>query len=165
MMGSIQDMCLANTAELPIVRGKRILLVDDQDPVRDAITLLLSLDQHVVVQADNGFDALALYTPSGFDLVITDYEMPRMKGDELAFRVKENCPSQPIIMVTAYAERLVDRGAPVDALLDKPFQLRDLRQLISRLISERDRTLSHNGQALRPPAFLGAQNDQQPFNR
>lgn len=113
---------------------KRILLVDDQRPVRDAINLLLGLDGHTVVGAASGAEALALFKPGQFDLVITDFEMPQMKGNELATRIKQVSPSQPILMVSAYAERLGDAGSPVDAVLSKPFQLEDLRRAMAELL-------------------------------
>ncbi len=113
---------------------KRILLVDDQRPVRDAVNLLLGLDGHAVVGAASGAEALALFKPGHFDLVITDFEMPQMRGDELATRIKQVSPSQPILMITAYAERLGDAGNPVDAVLNKPFQLEDLRRAIVELL-------------------------------
>ena len=114
---------------------KRILLVDDQQPVREAIRLLLGLDEHKVVEASSGAEALELFRRDCFDLVITDFEMPRMKGNELATRIKQLVPAQPIIMITAYAEQLGDSNNPVDAILTKPFQLDDLRQAMARLLS------------------------------
>jgi CheY-like chemotaxis protein len=113
---------------------KRILLVDDQRPVRDAINLLLGLDEHTVVGATNGVEALALFKGDHFDLVITDFEMPQMKGNELATRIKQISPSQPILMITAYAERLDNADNPVDAVLNKPFQLEDLRRAVAELL-------------------------------
>ena len=113
---------------------KRILLVDDQQSVREAIALLLSLDEHTIVEATNGLEALALFKPGHFDLVITDFEMPQMKGNELATRIKQAWPSQPVLMITAYAEQLGDYDNPVDALLSKPFHLEDLRRAMAELL-------------------------------
>ena len=114
---------------------KRILLVDDQPSVREAISLLLSLDEHTVIEAGNGVEALDVFGREQFDLVITDFEMPNMKGNELARRIKQLSPAQPIVMITAYAERLGDSNNPVDALLNKPFQLEDLRRAMAELLS------------------------------
>ena len=114
---------------------KRILLVDDQQSVREAISLLLSLDEHTVIEAGNGVEALDVFGREQFDLVITDFEMPNMKGNELARRIKQLSPAQPIVMITAYAERLGDSSNPVDALLNKPFQLEDLRRAMAELLS------------------------------
>ena len=58
-----------------------------------------------------------------------------MKGDELARRVKQASPRQPILMITAYAEHLGNSDNPVDAILNKPFQLDDLRQAMAELLA------------------------------
>lgn len=113
---------------------RHILLVDDQRQVRDAISLNLGLDQHTVVGASNGAEALSVFKPALFDLVITDFEMPQMKGNELAARIKQISPSQPILLVTAYAERLPGADNPVDAVLNKAFELEDLRQAMAELL-------------------------------
>jgi CheY-like chemotaxis protein len=115
--------------------GKRILLADDQQSVRQAISLLLSLDEHEVIEVSNGAEALDLFKREQFDLVITDFEMPKMKGNELAARIKQISPAQPILMITAYAERLRHSNNPVDAIMDKPFHLKDLRQIMAKLLS------------------------------
>jgi CheY-like chemotaxis protein len=115
------------------VLRKRILLVDDQQAVRDAVNLLLSLDEHTVTEAGDGVEGLELFSQGEFDLVITDLEMPRMKGNELAARIKRMTPSQPVLMITAYAERLEEGDNPVDMILNKPFHLADLRRAIATL--------------------------------
>ena len=69
-----------------------------------------------------------------FDLVITDLEMPGLKGNELAIRIKQQLPSQPILMITAYPERLGDCDNPVDAVLAKPFRIQDLRKAMAKLL-------------------------------
>jgi CheY-like chemotaxis protein len=112
---------------------KHILLADDQQEVRRTIKLLLRLDEHTVAEARNGREALQMFTQDRFDLVITDYAMPEMRGDELAANVKHLAPSQPILMLTGSAEMLDSSNTPVDALLRKPFSLEDLRQVIGRL--------------------------------
>jgi two-component system alkaline phosphatase synthesis response regulator PhoP len=112
---------------------KHILLVDDRQEVRDTMKLLLRLDEHTVTEAKNGREALEVFTQDHFDLVITDYAMPEMRGDELAANVRHLAPSQPILMVTGSAELLDGLSTPVDALLTKPFSLVDLRRVIGRL--------------------------------
>ena len=118
------------------VLGKRILLADDEQPVRDALKLLLQIDEHIVSEASNGQEALNLYAPERFDLVITDLEMPVIRGNELAVAIKRQAPAQRILMITAFAGKIGDRENPVDALLDKPFTFEDLREAIARLLNE-----------------------------
>jgi DNA-binding response OmpR family regulator len=116
-------------------RRKRILLVDDQKGVRESISLVLKLDDHTVIEAGDGLAALDLFRRDHFDLVITDFEMPIMKGNELAARIKQHSPAQPILMISAYAERLAGLDNPVDGILVKPFDLQDLRLVLAELLS------------------------------
>ena len=114
---------------------KRILLVEDQPTVRQAIHLLLSLDHHAVTEATDGVEALELFKRDCFDVVITDLEMPRMKGNQLALKIKQAVPSQPVLMITAYIEQVPHAGNPADAILIKPFDLSELRDTLDRLLS------------------------------
>jgi CheY-like chemotaxis protein len=118
-----------------LVRGKRILLMDDQLSVRESLRLLFEIDDHIVTEANNGVEALDLFTKGQFDLVVTDFEMPVMKGDELAVRIKRLAPKQPILMITAHGKELGDPTNPVDHILNKPFTLENLREAIAKLLS------------------------------
>jgi len=114
---------------------RRILLVDDERFVREAIARLLSKDEHTVVEANNGAEAFALFTRGQFDLVMTDFEIPFMKGNELAIRIRQLAPWQPILMITGYRKR-PGPGNPVNAVLNKPFNLDQLRAAMARLLPE-----------------------------
>src|SRR6266700_3626046 len=113
----------------PKVLRKRILVAEDEPGVREALVLLLSLDGHTVTEASDGKQALELFRQTRFDLVITDYVMPQMKGDELAANISRLAPAQPIIMISAHAQSLAESGRTltgVGAVLGKPFMLADL---------------------------------------
>jgi CheY-like chemotaxis protein len=115
---------------------RRILVVDDEPLVCDAVKLMLDFDGHDVETACSGKEALAKLEASRFDLVITDYEMPGMKGDELAAAIKARDTKQPVVMITAYAELLQSSGNPltgVDWLISKPFLLENLREAIAKV--------------------------------
>ena len=120
--------------ELDRVLGKRILLVDDDQGARESIRLLLNIDRHNVVEARNGQEALELFNQSILDLVIIDYFMPQMEGREVAAQIKMSAPHLPILMITAYVEKLVELDNPVDAVLPKPFGIAELSQAIGRLL-------------------------------
>ncbi len=112
---------------------KRILVVDDEKHVRDAIRMLLEFDKHQVTTTGSGPGALQLLATGCFDVVFIDYLMPGMRGDELASKIKELVPGKPVIMVTAYAEVLQSSGTVlpgVDFLVPKPFLLENLREAI-----------------------------------
>lgn len=116
------------------IMGKRILLADDELEVRELTKMLLGMDDHIVTEAANGREALALFTQERFDLVITDHTMPLMKGDELARNIKRLAPSEPILMITGSAREPEGIQGSVDAVLEKPFSFEDLRQAVARLL-------------------------------
>ena len=117
---------------------RRILVVDDEPAVRDAIKMMLQFDRHEVQTAHGSKEALSLLEQGKFDLIVTDYSMPGMKGDELAAVIKQRLPHQPIIMISAYAEMLKSSGNPltgVDFIISKPFMLADLREAIAGVLT------------------------------
>ena len=124
---------------MPTSRNQRlqILVVDDEAAIRSVIKMFLQYEGHEVQTVSSGEEALSLLENSKFDLIITDYSMLDMKGDELAAIIKQRLPAQPIIMISAYAEMLKGSGNPltgVDALVSKPFLLKDLREAIARVL-------------------------------
>ena len=121
--------------ETDALTGKRILLVEDERVVREALRLLFTQDSHTVVEANNGAEAFTLFHRQKFDLVVTDFEMPFIKGDELATRIRRVAPNQPILMITAFSHRpSIDN--PVNAVVSKPFDSARLRKLMNDLLSE-----------------------------
>ena len=121
-------------------------MVDDEPFVCDAVRMMLAFDGHEVETANSGRDALALFEKGKFDVVITDFAMPIMKGDELAAAIKARVPDQPIVMITAYAEMLQASGNPltgVDFMISKPFLLENLREAIVKVL--RDKKSSPGG--------------------
>jgi CheY-like chemotaxis protein len=120
-------------------KARRILVVDDEPAVCDAIMMMLKFDGHQVQAANGSKEALALLEQSQFDLITVDYAMVGMKGDELAAAIKQRLPHQPVIMITAYAEMLKASGHPpagVDCLISKPFMLEDLRQAVASVLPQ-----------------------------
>jgi two-component system response regulator FlrC len=113
---------------------KRILITEDDDSVRHTIKFLLVADDYAVTEARTGEEALDLLNREKFDLVITDFEMPGLKGNDLAVIIKQQLPTQPILMLTAFAERLGDCDNPVDSVLAKPFRIQDLRKAMAKLL-------------------------------
>lgn len=115
----------------PTVARKRVLLVDDEPLVCEAVKMMLGFDGHEVETAKSAAEALDMFGQREFDVVITDYSMPGMRGDELAARLRSARPGQPIIMITAFAERLAMPLPNVDRLISKPFLLENLREGIA----------------------------------
>jgi CheY-like chemotaxis protein len=125
-------------SQMPVPK-KRVLVVDDEPFVCDAVKMMLAFDGHDVVTTNDAKEALGIFEKGKFDLVITDYAMPGMKGDELAAAIKAKSPQQPVVMITAYAEMLQSSGKKltgVDFLVSKPFLLEHLREAISTVLPD-----------------------------
>ncbi len=116
-------------------RQRHILIVDDESLVRKSVQILLQGDGYIVAQARSGAEALALFEPGKFDMIFTDYLMPEMRGDKLAAAIKQLSPTQPVVMITAFPEKLQSSECPlggVDSFICKPFELEALRTAIAR---------------------------------
>jgi CheY-like chemotaxis protein len=105
-------------------QGVQILVVDDEVTVRRALKMLLEHEGHEVWLVDGGEAALESLAQRKFDLIITDFSMPGMHGDELVARIRKLLPTQPIIMATAFAEEF------------KVFGLKELREAIERVLTQ-----------------------------
>ncbi len=124
----------------PKVVKCRILVVDDEPLVGDAVKMMLAHDGHVVETATNGTEALACLEQAAFDLVITDYFMPEMKGDELAQHIQQRHPDLPVVLITAHEENLKAQRTPlpgVSSVISKPFLIDDLRAAIRQTVAAR----------------------------
>jgi len=124
-----------NVSNIP---PKRILVVDDEPMVCDAMKMMLNFDGHQVDTACNAQAALELFGQGRYDLVITDYLMPLMRGDALAAVIKARAPAQPIVLITAHADSLRAAGQPlggVEFIISKPFLLEHLREAISKTLT------------------------------
>jgi CheY-like chemotaxis protein len=123
---------------------KRILLVEDERILRETLGRMLAVDDHTVVEANNGAEALSLFAQDQFDLVVTDFQIPFLKGNELATRIKQLAPRQPIIMITGH-HRQPGPDLPVDAVLDKPVELNRLRTTMAKLFARAQRGAAGRG--------------------
>lgn len=119
----------------PKITSRRILVVDDEPFVCDAVRMMLAFDGHQVETVGSGKEALSRFEKGKYDVILTDYAMPAMKGDELAVAIKSLAPKQPIVLITAYAEMLKSDDNPlqgVDFIVSKPFLLENLREAIEK---------------------------------
>ena len=80
----------------------RILIVDDEAPIRDSLQEILESEGFEVELAGDGLQALQILTDSEFDLVLSDIKMPRMDGMELLTHLAKNFPRLPVVMISAH---------------------------------------------------------------
>jgi CheY-like chemotaxis protein len=114
-----------------------ILVVDDEAIIGESIIMLLSHEGHKVCHVGSGEAALAKLAECKFDLVITDFLMPGMQGDELVANIRQLAPAQRILMVTAFSkefEEFGDSSGRPDGILLKPFSLTELNEAIDRVV-------------------------------
>lgn len=119
--------------------SKRILIVEDEAPIRDMVAFGLKRAGFTVLEADTGVAAHALIADSPPDLILMDWMLPDFSGVELTRRIKreEMTRDIPIIMLTARAEEQdkvtgLDSGA--DDYLTKPFSTRELHARINAVL-------------------------------
>ncbi|MFN3727096.1 MAG: response regulator [Allosphingosinicella sp.] len=124
-------------AEQPESDPLNILLVDDHDGVRAITAGLLSDLGHQVTTAGDGPEALALIQASAhdFDLLVSDYAMPKLSGAELIRQARERVPGLPAIIITGYADKESIGERPDNvAILSKPFTPEQLRSCLTATV-------------------------------
>lgn len=119
-----------------IVTGKTILLVEDELAVRLFLQKQLEFDQHQVAAVGDGVEAFALFKDRCFDLVITDWMMPQMCGDQLIVEIRKLRPAQPVIMMTAMSGAPSRSELPFNKPLIKPFSFAELRVAIAEVLEQ-----------------------------
>ena len=132
----------SNPHDTPSRKPARILVVDDQEFMRDLLTETLRLDDYEVITAADGQDAVDLLERERFDLVITDMVMPRLSGAEVMRSAKRIDPQIPVIVMTGYpsvedATRLVREGAA--DYITKPFSIDAVRVAVAKHLELRRR--------------------------
>jgi PAS domain S-box-containing protein len=121
-----------DAASTPNPDGFLILLIDDDDDVRDFLAGALDGLGHRVIAASSGEEGLARLGDSAPDLALIDYAMPGMNGAEVARLARRERPDLPIVFVTGYAETEQLEGAlgPDVPVLRKPFTISDLASMV-----------------------------------
>ncbi len=114
---------------------KRVLIVDDEFGIVEALTDVLGDEGLAVSTARNGRDALKRVTEAKPDLVICDYMMPLMDGIELIDQLKKLGSTAPVVLMTAVRLDQLPSELEVAAILHKPFSLDDLLELVRRLLA------------------------------
>ena len=115
----------------------RILVVDDEPALQQALSRALALERYEVALADDGVQALAMIGDTPYEAVILDVSMPRLDGLEVCRRLREGGNRTPVLMLTARDEvddRVAGLDAGADDYLVKPFALRELMARVRALL-------------------------------
>jgi len=120
-----------------LARDKKILIVDDNPHMCNLLTDILEIFDYQGITAKDGEDALSHLRKESFDLVITDLRMPNLGGMDLLKSIKEENPSLPVVVITAYGKSDTERdvlAAKADGYLAKPFKVNDIENLLKGLL-------------------------------
>ena len=118
---------------MPTSTGPVVLVVDDDSDVRDVLTLALEGHGMTVVAAATGNEALRILgADPTISILLTDIMMPGITGITLAERAAAQRPDLKIVFTSAYPAA----GRPPGPLLDKPFHIGDLLDMLRSLLSE-----------------------------
>ncbi|GGD29051.1 hybrid sensor histidine kinase/response regulator [Aureimonas glaciei] len=129
------DPIAAEPDSAPVATDPLVVLAVDDDPlVLDNTAAMLMELGHEVLQAHSGAEALLMLSQHRVDLIITDYAMPGMTGEQLIQRVRTDQPSLPILMVSGYASLPEGSGTSVPKLA-KPFMERELSRAIAEALA------------------------------
>ncbi|NDV23320.1 transporter substrate-binding domain-containing protein [Desulfovibrio sp. JC022] len=117
----------------------RILFVDDQQDLLESYTEVLEKFGYSVNPFSDPLLALAAFknNPGSYSLMLSDYNMPGMSGDELSRKVMEIRPELPVVLCTGYSSRFDEskaEGLGLAALLKKPVSIRELNEAVAKFI-------------------------------
>jgi DNA-binding response OmpR family regulator len=123
-------------------RHESILLVEDEDALRDATGRILTRAGYHVLTAAGGAEAIriAQTDPDPIGLLLTDVIMPEMMGNEVAARVRAVRPDIPVLYMSGYAQPvLAEHGTlePGVTMIEKPFSSRELLDRVAALLHQR----------------------------
>jgi DNA-binding NtrC family response regulator len=119
---------------------KRILVVDDEENARIALSKILTREGYDVASACNGFEALNYLRGKEVELIITDINMPEMNGITFLRELNHSHPDSNVIMITAYGEvesyiEAMNLGA--FEYINKPVKFEELNKIIHKIFKQK----------------------------
>jgi signal transduction histidine kinase/ActR/RegA family two-component response regulator len=131
-------------AEEPVEINEKIkasiLVIDDDENIRDVIKDMLEFLDHQVTLADSGETGLELFKQHEFDLVMTDLGMPGVSGWDVAKTCKSLNENIPVIMISGWGNQIDDDMASkggLDGIMAKPFEMNKINDLIQTVLAKR----------------------------
>jgi len=119
----------------PEPNGPVVLVVDDEDTIRAFASRALRIAGYRVREASNGTDALTFLDANPpLDLLLTDINMPGLKGDEVARRFRQAHPELKVLYLSGFVDALFEERQTLwedEAFLDKPFSMKGLLEAVS----------------------------------
>ena len=119
------------------LKNKKILLVDDDEWIRDSLTVYFDTEGCHILAVETAEEGLKLLKQEDWDIILTDYKLPGIDGLTFSKKTQEIRPDAIKILITAYKSKEVvseARSAGIQDLIDKPFTIKTIENSISRLL-------------------------------
>jgi len=119
------------------LKDKKILLVDDDEWIRDSLTMYFGTEGCHILAVETAEEGLELLKQEDWDIILTDYKLPGIDGLTFSKKIQEICPDAIKILITAYKSKEIvseARSAGIQDLIDKPVTIKTIEDSLSRLL-------------------------------
>ena len=123
------------------LKDKKILLVDDDEWIRDSLTVYFGAEGCHMLAVETAEEGLELLKQQEYDIILLDYKLPGIDGLTFSKKIQEIRPDAIKILITAYKSKEVvseARNAGIQDLIDKPFTIKTIEDSMSRLIQRNE---------------------------
>ncbi len=127
-------------AHTRVSQKARILVIEDEDSVRDLLSDVLREAGHTVDEAEDGSQGLNIFEKNTYDIVFTDLGMPEISGFEVAQHIRKADKEVPIILTTGWGvnlQRPEARESGIDYIINKPFQMDQVQHMVQEILAKK----------------------------
>ena len=124
------------------LKNKKILLVDDDEWIRDSLTLYFDTEGCQMIAVETAEEGIELLKQQDYDIILLDYKLPGIDGLTFSREIQEICPDAIKILITAYKNKKVVSEAAnvgIQDLIDKPFTIKTIEDSMLRLIQRNEK--------------------------
>jgi DNA-binding NtrC family response regulator len=126
------------------LKDKKILLVDDDEWIRDSLTLYFGTEGCHMLAVETAEEGLELLKQEDYDIILIDYKLPGIDGLTFTKKIHEIRPDAIKILITAYKTKEVVSEAKrigIQDIIDKPFTIKTIEDSLSRLIQKNEKKI------------------------
>jgi DNA-binding NtrC family response regulator len=124
------------------LKNKKILLVDDDEWIRDSLTLYFDTEGCQMIAVETAEEGIELLKQQDYDIILLDYKLPGIDGLTFSRKIQEIRPDAIKILITAYKNKKVVSEAMnvgIQDLIDKPFTIKTIEDSMLRLIQRNEK--------------------------
>jgi len=139
------------------IKKATILVIDDEDTVREALEDMLAAGGHRVISSSSAKEGIELFKKEKVDLVFTDLGMPEIPGWQLAKLIKEIEPRTPVVMITGWGIQVAKeeiKDSSIDFFIAKPFREDELLEIMAEAMKLREKGILNNSRASKTLSLL-----------